>query len=341
MNVADRLADLYTIRQLILNRLAAGEQARLNRQLLEVSREIEKRIKSGKPLTSFQGRRLDSAIAELQSLVKITQPNLGELATLEAAFARQAFVTVSIDAVLPGASVIDRIASSSLVQGATTGQWFRRIRDQIAFDIERTVKTGVVLGDTNEQIARSIVGSGTRGPEAFPRGRRDVMAVTRTAVQTVANDARLATFEANTDVIKAVQWISTLDSRTSDICMARSGLVWTLPGYKPKGHNLEWQGPPPAHWACRSTIIPITKTFRERGLDIDEVPVSTRASMDGQVAADLSFGDWLKGKPVEFADEMLGKGRAQHWRDEKITLQDLLNAQGVPLTLKQLREKYG
>jgi len=71
------------------------------------------------------------------------------------------------------------------------------------------------------------------------------------------------------------------------------------------------------------------------------VPVSTRASMDGQVAADLSFGDWLKGKPVEFADEMLGKGRAQLWRDEKITLQDLLNAQGVPLTLKQLREKYG
>ena len=62
--------------------------------------------------------------------------------------------------------------------------------------------------------------------------------------------------------------------------------------------------------------------------------------MDGQVAADLTFGDWLKGKPVEFADEMLGKGRAQLWRDGKITLQDLLNAQGQPLTLKQLRERY-
>jgi hypothetical protein len=38
---------------------------------------------------------------------------------------------------------------------------------------------------------------------------------------------------------------------------------------------------------------------------------------------------------------MLGKGRAQLWRDGKITLQDLLNAQGVPLTLRELREKYG
>ena len=340
MNTSDRLADLYTVRQLLLNRLAAGEQAKVNKQLLDIAREIERRLKTGKPLTDFQGKRLDRAIADLQKLVKVTGPNFGELAQLEAAFARQAFVSVSIDAALPGASVIDRIANTSLVQGATMRQWFTKIQQQIAFDIERTIKTGVSLGDTNAQIARAIVGDGMRGPGAFPRGRRDAMAVTRTAVQTIANDARLATFEANTDIVKGVQWISTLDSRTSDICIARSGLVWTLPGYKPKGHNIEWQGPPPAHWACRSTIIPITKTFRELGLDIDEVPPSTRASMDGQVAADLTFGDWLKGKPVEFADEMLGKGRAQLWRDGKITLQDLLNAQGQPLTLKELRERY-
>ena len=340
MNTSDRLADLYTVRQLLLNRLAAGEQAKVNKQLLDIAREIERRLKTGKPLTDFQGKRLDRAIDDLQKLVKVTGPNFGELAQLEAAFARQAFVSVSIDAVLPGASVIDRIANTSLVQGATMRQWFTKIQQQIAFDIERTIKTGVSLGDTNAQIASAIVGDGMRGTGAFPRGRRDAMAVTRTAVQTVANDARLAVFEANTDIVKGVQWISTLDSRTSDICIARSGLVWTLPGYKPKGHTIEWQGPPPAHWACRSTIIPITKTFRELGLDIDEVPPSTRASMDGQVAADLTFGDWLKGKPVEFADEMLGKGRAQLWRDGKITLQDLLNAQGQPLTLKQLRERY-
>lgn len=341
MSASDRLADLYTIRQLLLNRLAAGEQARMTRQLLDISREIERRLKTGKPLTSFQGRRLNNAIAELQKLVQITTPKFDELAALEAGFAKQAFANVSIDATLPAASVIDRIASRSLVQGATISSWFERISSQIRFDIERAVKTGVSLGDTNAQIAQAIIGDGTRGPEAFPRGRRDAMAVTRTAVQTVANDARLATFEANTDVIKAVQWISTLDSRTSDICIARSGLVWTLPGYKPQGHNIEWQGPPPAHWACRSTVIPITKTFRELGLDIDEVPASTRASMDGQVAADLTFADWLAGKPPEFADEMLGKGRAALWRDGKITLQDLLNAEGTPLTLAQLRSKYG
>ena len=204
MNLSDRLADLYTIRQLLLNRLAAGEQAKINRQMLDIAREIERRLKTGKPLTDYQGKRLDRAIAELQGLVKITGPNLRDLADIEAAFVRQSFVNVSIDASLPGASILDRIANASLIQGATIGQWFSKIREQIAFDIERTVKTGVSLGDTNAQIARAIIGApgSTKGPEAFPRGRRDAIAVTRTAVQTIANEARLATFEANSDLIK-------------------------------------------------------------------------------------------------------------------------------------------
>jgi hypothetical protein len=58
------------------------------------------------------------------------------------------------------------------------------------------------------------------------------------------------------------------------------------------------------------------------------------------VAADLSFSDFLKGKPTEFVDEMLGKGRAQLWRDGKITLSQLLDQRGNPLTLQQLRDKY-
>jgi hypothetical protein len=37
---------------------------------------------------------------------------------------------------------------------------------------------------------------------------------------------------------------------------------------------------------------------------------------------------------------MLGKGRAELWRDGKITLQQLLDQRGNPLTLQQLRQRY-
>jgi SPP1 gp7 family putative phage head morphogenesis protein len=210
------------------------------------------------------------------------------------------------------------------------------------FDISRAVKVGVSLGETNAQIAKRIFGEGgEKGGEVMPRGRRDAMSITRTAVQTVANNARMATYLENADIIKAVQWISTLDSRTTLICMARSGKTWSLPDFKPIGHEIPWDGGPPAHWACRSTTIPITKSFEELGGDGPDLSASTRSSMDGQAAADLTFDAFLKSKPASFADEMLGVGRAQLWRAGKITLSDLLDARGVPLTLAELRAQYG
>lgn len=342
MNASDRLADLYTIRQLLLQRLAAGEQLKLNRQFNDIAIELERALKSGKPLTDYQGRRLDGAIADLAKMVGVEIPQLDDLARLDAEFTQGSFAAIGITAQLPPKEVIEAIATNSLVQGATINQWFSRLNQEMRFDMARAVKVGVSLGETNAQIAKRIIGAGgDKGPEALPRGRRDAIAVTRTAVQTIANDARLATFEANEDIIKEVQWISTLDSRTTDICIARSGLVWTFPDYKPKGHKIPWNGGPPAHWNCRSTVIPITKTFRELGIDRDEVPLSTRSSIDGQVAADLTFEKFLAGKPPQFADEMLGKGRAQLWREGKISFSDLLNLQGQPLTLKQLERRYG
>ena len=38
-------------------------------------------------------------------------------------------------------------------------------------------------------------------------------------------------------------------------------------------------------------------------------------------------------------DHMLGKGKAQLWREGKITLTDLVDQYGRPLTLKELRER--
>lgn len=342
MNVSDRLADLLTIRQLLLQRLTAGESTAFNRQLDEIAAELEATLRASPELTDFQGRRLTRAIEELAALVQLSPPELEALARIEAQATVAGFASVKIDVVLPPASVLSSIATAPIVEGATLSEWFAKLAEDMRFGIARAVRTGVSLGQTNAQIAKAILGAaGDKGPEVFPRARRDAMAVTRTGVNAIANSARLSVYEENADVIKAVQWLSTLDSRTSDICIARSGKTWTVPGFKPIKHKIPWNGGPPAHWACRSTVVPITKTFRELGLDRDEVPPSTRASMDGEVAADLSFDEFLKGKPASFADEMLGKGRAQLWRDGKITLSELLNPKGVPLTLEQLEAKYG
>lgn len=338
MNVSDKLLDLTIIRQLLLERVIAGQSAAVNKQLDAIAAALEKQLK-GKEFTEYQGKRLDKAIAELKAIVTVNEPDLSDLTEAEAAFFRDAMVNVGIDAVLPPVAAIEGIAQSSLIQGATMGNWFARLNENIRFDIERTVKNGVLLGQTNAQIAKEIMGVGDKGGQPIAKARRDAMAITRTAVQTVAKDARLASLEANANIIKAVQWVSTLDSRTSEICMARSGKTWSYPDFKPIGHKIPWNGGPPAHWNCRSSFIPVTKSFEELtgGKIKDKVEPATRASMDGYVAADLTFDQFLKNKPPEFADKMLGKGRAELWRSGKITLNQLLDQRGNPLTLSQLK----
>ena len=343
MNTSDRLLDLLTIRLLLLLRIISGENVRINKEYDAIAKDIEKQLR-GEELAAYKGRRLDKAIEELKARVIIKAPKIAELALSEARYTVQSLIQVGIQAVLPPEDVVSKIANSSLIQGATLGQWWQKLNDTTQFDLERTIKNGVLLGQTNREIAKSIIGNGTdKGPEPLSKARRDALAVTRTGVQTITNEARFATFEENADIIKALQWVSTLDNRTSDICIARAGKTWTFPGLKPIGHDIPWIKPPPIHWGCRSAVVPIVKTFAEIDGEDKAAPdlsPKTRSSMDGQVAADLTFDQFLKSKPTAFADEMLGKGRAQLWRDGKITLSQLLNAEGTPLTLAQLKAKY-
>lgn len=341
MNASDKLQDLAVVRQMLLERTASGEASKLDKLLDDIAAEIQKRLASEKPLTSYQSRQLDKMISQLKELIKLPEPDIEDLARLEAQWAATSITSVSVTASLPPQSVLKRIAETALVEGATIGEWFRRLEATIAFEMQRSIKVGVALGETNEQIAKRIIGAaGNKGSEIIPRAKRDALAIVRTSVQVVSNEARMKTYDQNADLIKSLQWVSVLDSRTSDICMARSGLTWTFPDLKPIKHKIPYLKGPPAHWSCRSTVIPILKSWRDLGIDIDEIPESTRASMDGQVAVGTTFSKFLNGKPESFADEMLGKGRAQLWRDGKITLSQLLNAQGRPITLAELRRRY-
>lgn len=342
MTITDRLSDLTILRDLALARLAAGYSRETDALLASVAEELTDWLKTNPELTDYAGRRLDRQIRELTDLVLIPAPDMADLPATEAAWVQGMLATVSVEAVIP--ATVATLAASTLVQGATLGAWFAKLETDTRFNIERTVKNGVALGRTNAQLARDVVGiisQGDKGAEPLKVTRRNATAIVRTATNTLANQARLATFEANSDVLAGVEWISVLDSRVSDRCKALDGKVWTFPDYTPRGHNIAWQGGPPAHWACRSSIVPITKTFREMGIDKDELPEGTRASAYGQVSAGTDMATWMKRQPREMVDDMLGKGKADLFLSGKITLTQLVDPKTLrPLTLSELRAKY-
>jgi hypothetical protein len=162
----------------------------------------------------------------------------------------------------------------------------------------------------------------------------------RSSVQTAANAARQATYRDNQDLIAAEQWSATLDTRTSHWCLVRDGLQYTPGEHKPIGHDVPWlEGPGALHWSCRSTSVPVLKSWRDLGIDEDEIPHTTRASMDGKVPASMTFESWLRKQPVARQDTVLGVTKADLWRRGKITLRDLLDQDGRPVSMEELRAK--
>jgi hypothetical protein len=118
------------------------------------------------------------------------------------------------------------------------------------------------------------------------------------------------------------------------ICIAYSNAEWDLEGNPINGTTLPFNGGPPRHFNCRSLLVGISKnaTLRNRQ--------GNRASDEGPIDRKISFDDFLKRKSNAYVDEMLGKGRADLWRSGSITLKDLVNGQGRPLTLKELQAKF-
>jgi hypothetical protein len=110
--------------------------------------------------------------------------------------------------------------------------------------------------------------------------------------------------------------------------------------HKPKDGGPPWlEGPGKLHWGCRSTSVPVLKTWRELGIDADEVPQTTRASMDGQVPAKQTFEQWLKKQPAARQDACWARPSPTCGAAARSSFRDLLDQSGRPLTTEQLRAK--
>jgi len=89
---------------------------------------------------------------------------------------------------------------------------------------------------------------------------------------------------------------------------------------------------------CRCVRLPILKSWKALGIDLNEAPPSTRASMDGQVPESLSYASWLKTQDIETQNEVLGVGKATILRKGDITLDKFVDSRNRPLTLAELKD---
>jgi SPP1 gp7 family putative phage head morphogenesis protein len=357
-NANDKILDRMTTRALDLQRLAAGQARDVSRFLNELQGDIVAQLARIDPTgignISRRQARLEKLLAQVKETItaayrtegKRLANELREIADMEARFA--------VSAINQGAGVqlitteltrgqLVAITGDLLVQGAPVSDWLSRQAGDTLRRFQDNMRLGIAQGETNGQLIRRIRG-GRQGGEVV-KGFMDITrahadSLVRSATQAVSQASRQAVYNENDDIIKAEQWLSTIDLRTTEQCGARDGLTYTVGTHEPIDHSLPWfGGPGNLHFGCRSTSTPVLKSFRELGLDIDEVPASTRASLDGQVPQDTTFEGWLSRRTVAEQNENLGVGRAKLWRDGDISFRDLMDANGRPLSLEELRAR--
>lgn len=348
------LVDLYMERALDLLRLEAGTRDKILEFLWELSGELAGLIAKVDPTGTAQAaaerRRMAKLFDLVESTIRATYRDIAtvmaqeirEIVELEAAWTAEAFNTAArVDFVDFGLSKpqLDALTSDVMIDGASSKEWWGRQAAGLRDKFKDEVRKGVALGEPNGKIVDRIRGTTTqRG--VMEISEASATRLVRASVQAAANTAREAMYDDNDDLISALQWSSTLDTRTSHYCIVRDGLKYTPKEHRPMGHTVPWlEGPGKLHWGCRSTSVPVLKTWRELGIDEDEVPETTRASMDGQVPAQMNFEEWLRKQSHERQDTVLGKEKAELWRADKIKFRDLLDQNGRPLTTEQLRRK--
>ena len=270
----------------------------------------------------------DSMVDELQELAKYEATWSHTLLTE----AIPASIVTQLGVTRPDLRSLYSIVNARPFQGRLLKESLAGVEDNRAALVRDTIRQGLVEGEPIDQITRRLKGT-SRAKYAdglLDRSRREMQALTRTAVSHTMNTARDATYADNRDILKGLRWTSTLDGNTSPICQARDTKMYPVNS-----------GPrPPAHWNCRSTMTPITKSYRELGLDLDEVPRGDRASMDGYVPEDLNYGQWLGRKPAAFQDEVLGKSKGQLFRNGGLKLDKFVNRAGNEMNLAELKIRH-
>lgn len=379
----DRLSDAFLTHAVYLERIKAGFVKEALRQLTTLERALVKDLESA-TLTPFRKDRFERLLLTVRETIKTSyramrdenHTSLVDLADLEskwvvrtinATVGAEVNIPIDITSIAWSTKQLDAIVSDAVVEGTTVSQWWGKQANDLRLRYADVVKQGLLRGETTPEIIRRIRGGkGAEGIGLIEEKRRQAEILVRTSVSTVSFDARMATYQQNADVIKGFRQKSTLDGRTSAICIAYSAKQWTI-NQVPIGHALPML-PFPRHWGERSIILSLLKSWselagkpirqadnqtldelfrqklRDRGWDEERIAKArrrTQVSMDGPVSADLRYSDWFAKKSKEFQLDTLGPSRYALYQRGLITdLSALVDMKGNPLTVQQLKQRY-
>lgn len=344
----ERLTEISTRHAVYLQRLGTGEVNKIQSFLTEMQESVTRQL-AGEDITDFARGRLETLLASIdRDLESIAARMRGEivdqaidLAAYESGFEiRSLQEIVDYEFVIPAptqlraAVLLNPLTIPDSRYGGMMLDKFITDAMQPGLDrVTAAIRSGYYQGQTTNQILQAVRGTRAAG---FTDGvwhivNRDAESIVRTSLQHAANQARQATWEANRDIVKKVQWNATLEGRTCAACASLDGQQYPID-----------KGPrPPLHPRCRCVTTAVLDE-RFTFLDDDATRFSRGPGGVESVPANQTFYGWLKTQPPKYIETVIGPARTKLLLNGGLSAQQFaelqLGRRFQPLTLAQMRE---
>jgi hypothetical protein len=217
--------------------------------------------------------------------------------------------------------------------GATLTQWVNRAFDAtVRKGILEDINAGVLQGKGYPDLVKRIMGH----MQGFTR--REAITLARTYVQQANVTAQQAVMAANADIVKQWKWSSVLENSNLQTgngtclrCAALDGSQYDIGA-----------GPPiPLHPRCRCVPVPVTVSYRELGIDIDELeevvrPWTERPDIPiGEGGRNITgwgthkgeYSKWFEARGEKFQRNVVGPKRLELIQAGKVKFKDLVDSQ--------------
>ena len=348
--INERFMDFQVAQQIRWIRMQNREVAKALAVLRRVDKQLGSALRAADDGTPYTQARLQALRAQVESMITAIHaqivPEINKAVTEaaqaaadieESLFRRN--LPAGLDITTPNPGVVQKAATLKPFNGEILSAWTEGVKQSDLNRTWRAIQDGIVMGETTPALISRLNGS------VREVSKRGMEALVRTSINHATNQGRQALWEQNADIVGSIKWVATLDGRTSPICRHRDGKVGPV-----SPAQVDWQVPmgyaqlepafarPPAHPNCRSTTVAVTKSWKELGFDVDELPPGTRASMDGQVPADLTYYEWLRRQSDDVQRDILGPSRFDLWKSGKVTPDKFMNDKGKYLTVTDLRK---
>jgi SPP1 gp7 family putative phage head morphogenesis protein len=227
------------------------------------------------------------------------------------------------------------------VGGKLLNGWLTDTYGAMSEEIRQEVLTGMLKGESYAEFTNRL-------SNGFDMARNDAVTLVRTYVSSVNNYAMESVYQNNSDIVKKVRWVSTLENsykstgrNTCLICALLDGSVYRLDETKP---------PCPRHPRCRCIFLPILISWEELGMgnmfsDIESeyrpytirpnknIGVGGRRTIEEVGFHDGSYAEWAASQSDKFKLDLLGKRRFELYQSKKINFDDMIDRKSGKLIL--------